>query len=241
MKKMTPKQKDILVLVLLVIALFAINYSWLNNALDNFLNTYEQVHVDRIIDGDTIESNKTSIRLLGVNAPERGEYFYEEAKEFLEKEILNQSVGLKYGKERYDKYDRVLAYVFFNKENINIKIVEEGYANYYFYGGRDVYSDELLDAWQVCLDNNVNLCEKSNDKCAQCVKIKDTKTIINTCSFSCNINNWEIKEEGRDKFVFSDKILQPNAEADFELDLTDTGGGLFLRDKEEKLVEWKKS
>ena len=109
---MTPKQKNVLVLALLIIALLAVNYNWIDDTLTGFLDTSESIHVDRIIDGDTIKSNKTSIRLLGINAPERWEYFYEEAKEFLENEILNQTVNLKYGKEKYDKYDRILAYVF---------------------------------------------------------------------------------------------------------------------------------
>jgi len=234
---MTPKQKDVLVLALLIIALIAINYGWIDNTLDNFLNTYEQVHVDRIIDGDTIKSNETSIRLLGINSPERGEYFYEEAKKFLEELILNQTVNLYYGKDRYDKYNRTLAYVFLNNTNINLKLVENGFANYYFYGGKDRYSGALLDAWQVCLDNNINLCEKSSDKCAQCVKIKSSDSIINNCGFSCNINNWIIKEEGRNKFTFN-KTLNPNQETGFELDLTDTSGGLFLKDAAGGLVEW---
>jgi len=51
---MNQKKKDILVIVLLVIGLIAINYGWLDDALDNFLTSSETIHVDRIIDGDTI-------------------------------------------------------------------------------------------------------------------------------------------------------------------------------------------
>ena len=235
---MALKQKDALVLALLIIALVIINYNWIDNALDNFLNTDEQVHVDRIIDGDTIESNSTSIRLLGINTPERGELYYEEAKEFLENEILNQTVALKYGKERYDKYDRTLAYVFFNNQNINLKLVENGLANYYFYDGKDEYSNALEKAWEDCIDKNINLCEKSVDKCASCVEIKDSNTIINTCSFECDISNWGIKGEGRKKFVFSDEILDIGEEISFELELTESGDTIFLRDAEGGLVGW---
>lgn len=234
---MTIKQKDVLVLALLIIALVAVNYSWLDDALDNFLNTSEQVHVDRIIDGDTIESNKTSIRLLGINSPERKEYFYEEAKDFLEELILNQTVYLKYGKEKYDKYGRTLAYIFLNNTNINIKLVENGYANYYFYGGKDEYSNALEKAWEDCIDKEINLCKPSTNTCAECVDIKNSNTIINTCSFSCDITGWEMKEEGRNKFVFN-VTLQPDEETGFELDLTDFGKSLFLRDDAGKLVVW---
>ncbi len=234
---MTPKQKDIGILALLIIVLVAVNYGWINNALSNFLNIYEPVHVDRIIDGDTIESNKTSIRLLGINAPERGEYFYEEAKEFLEELILNQTVYLKYGKEKYDKYGRTLAYIYINRENINLKLIENGYANYYFPSGKDQYYKEFKNAWDVCIKNQINLCEPSTHICSQCIEIKNSDTIINNCNFSCDINEWKIKTEGRNKFVFN-KTLQPDEEAGFELELADFGKSLFLRDDEERLVEW---
>jgi len=234
---MTLKQKDVLVLALLIIALVIINYGWLDNALNNFLNTYEQVHVDRIIDGDTIESNKTSIRLLGINTPERGEFYYEEAKEFLEQEILNKTVNLKYGKERYDKYQRVLAYVFLDNTNINLKLIENGLANTYFPSGKDQYYNEFKNAWEDCINKNVNLCEASQHVCAQCISI-NKNNIINNCNFQCNISNWRIKAEGRKKFIFSDIILGSGEETSYELELTETGDTLFLRDDEGKLVIW---
>ena len=236
---MTPKQRDVLALTFFVIALIVLNYGWLDDVLNNFLTGSETVHIDRIIDGDTVESNSTSIRLLGINAPERGEYLYDGAKEFLEDKILNQTVYLKYGKERYDKYNRILAYIFLNNTNINIKLVENGYANYYFYGGKDEYSNELLGAWETCMENKINLCEPSNSVCFSCISI-NINTIINNCNFECDINGWEIKGEGRNKFIFN-KTLSSNQETDFELDLADSGGSLFLRDEEGLLVFWEES
>ena len=237
---MIPKQKDVLVLALLIIALVIINYGWLDDAVNNFLNTYEQVHVDRIIDGDTIESNSTSIRLLGINTPERGELYYKEAKEFLEQEILNKTVGLKYGKERYDKYQRVLAYIFLDNANINLKLIENGLANIYFPSGKDQYYNQFIEAWEDCIDKNVNLCEASTNSCAQCIELKDSNTIINTCSFECDITNWGIKGEGRDVFVFSGVILGIREETNFELELAETGDTIFLRDDEGGLVLWER-
>ena len=234
---MIPKQKDVLVLALLIIALVIINYSWLDDALSNFLSTSEQVHVDRIIDGDTIESNKTSIRLLGINTPERGELYYEEAKEFLEQEIFNKTVNLKYGKERYDKYQRVLAYIFLDNTNINLKIVENGLANIYFPSGKDQYYDQFIEAWDDCIDKNINLCEASVDECALCIELKDSKTLKNNCSFECDITNWRIKTEGRDNIIFSE-VLESEEEFGFELELTPEGDTLFLRDEGGKLVVW---
>jgi len=87
-KDKSKNRRDIKILIVLIIALLIINYPFLNRQLENFLDLNKEIYVDRIIDGDSIESeiegNKTSIRLLGINTPERGEFLYDEAKEFLE-------------------------------------------------------------------------------------------------------------------------------------------------------------
>ncbi len=231
------KKRQIIFLVFLIVLLFAVNYSFIDKAVEGFL--LDSVKVRRVIDGDTIVVGNDSVRLLGINSPERGEDYYEEAKKFLEELVLNESVRLEFIGDKYDKYGRLLAYVYFDGKNINVKLVEEGFANYYFYSGKDKYSNDLLDAWDTCIKKNVNLCKKSEDVCASCISI-NLKSIINNCNFDCDISNWQIKGEGRKEFIFSEQNLKPNEEAGFELDLTDSGGSLFLRDGEGGLVLWRK-
>ncbi|MFH1325146.1 MAG: thermonuclease family protein [archaeon] len=231
-------KKEIYFLILLVLILFAINYNFLDGKVTGFLTQgdFKSVHVERVIDGDTIVTENETIRLLGINSPERGEEFYDEAREFLEKEILNKTVRVEFVGEREDKYYRTLAYIHFNGKNINVKMVENGFANYYFYSGKDKYSNDLENAWRTCLDNNVNLCEKSEDICAQCISI-DSGSVKNSCAFDCNVSGWEIKGEGRKKFSFEGE-LESGKSKEFSLDLSDSGGSLFLKDKEGKLVLW---
>lgn len=238
-QKNKEKQKDIKLLIILVLALILINYPFLDNFLKNLLTETETIHVDRVIDGDTIESNRTSIRLLGINAPERGELYYEEAKEFLESIILNKTVILKFGKDRYDKYDRTLAYIFLNNKNINLELVENGFANYYFPSGKDIYYSEFSNAWEKCINKNINLCEKSADICSQCIELKDSMTLKNICSFECDISNWKIKTEGRENIIL-EEILNDGEELEFNLTLTPTGDTIFLWDDEGKLVLWER-
>jgi endonuclease YncB( thermonuclease family) len=133
-------KRDLIILFLLIVALISINYNTIDNFLERFLKNSEEIYVDRVIDGDTIESNGTSIRLLGINSPERGELLYEEATEFLESIILKKNVTLEFTKERYDKYGRKLAYLYINSTNVNVELVTQGFANYYFYTGRDKIS-----------------------------------------------------------------------------------------------------
>lgn len=232
--------RDIIILISLIVVLILINYPFLDRSLENFVGDSfsETATIERIIDGDTVESNGTSIRLLGINAPERGEFYHEESKSFLEELVLNETVRLEFVGEREDRYYRTLGYIHFNGENINVKMVEEGFANYYFYDGRDKYSDDLETAWGSCLEKEINLCERSEHACSVCIEINRNK-IVNECSFSCDIDGWEIKSEGRDKVEFNGTLGVGESHG-FELDLSDSGGSLFLRDDVGRLVGWRK-
>jgi len=229
----------------------------------NFFDESRHMVVERIIDGDTIVvENKTHIRLLGINTPEKAEFYYSGAKEFVEELIFNKTIKLEYGREKYDRYGRTLAYVFFENENINLKLVEKGFANFYFPSGKDKYYNSFKEAWENCISDNVNLCEKSENKCAGCVELKAfnyKKEIIileNSCEFDCELTNWEIKDEGRKKFVFPEFKLQRkeivsiktgNGENNEDILFwknetyvwTKTGDTLFLRDDVGGLVLWR--
>ena len=256
------KRKEIYFLIFLFILLLAINYSFLDKAVVNFLENNEEVYISRIVDGDTAIGNNESIRLLGINTPERGERYYSGAKEFLEKEILNKTVQLKFGKDRKDLYNRTLAYIFLDGKNVNSGVIKSGFANYYFPAGKDAYYKSFKEDWNECLKREINVCEKSRDICSSCITLKEfdykkEKIIFqNKCSFQCDLTNWEIKDEGRKKFIFPEFILDGNMEIAIHVgdgkngksDLfwtgetyvwTKTGDTLFLRDSEGKLVLWK--
>jgi len=237
MKRISKKEKTLI--IVLVIVLIAVNYSFLNNLLVENFSGKEVVFVERVVDGDTVIVNGGSVRLLGINTPERGEKYYSEAKEFLESEVLGRALIIE--KHGQDKYYRDLAYLFDfeTNKNINLEIVREGYGNYYFYSGKDKYSEDLIDAWNKCIEKEINLCEKSLDKCSDCVKIESENSIINNCCFFCDVNDWEINVEGRNNFVF-EGILSSGETKVFDLDLTNSGGSLFLRDEEGKLVFWER-
>lgn len=255
------KRKDVFLLAILILLLFVVNYPMLDKALEEFLIEHETVKIDRVIDGDTVVAGNQSIRLLSINSPERGEKYYEEAKKLLENLVLNKTVELEFGKERYDKYKRILAHLFIDGKNINLKIVKEGLANFYFPKGKDVNYNNFKQAWNECIQSNKNLCEKSIDICANCIMLKEfdhqnQKVVFhNLCSFDCELTNWQVKHEGRKKFVFPDFVLYNNKDVkvivgggkdskeelfwtDEEHVWTSTGDSLFLRDSDGRLVLW---
>jgi endonuclease YncB( thermonuclease family) len=242
-------QKEILILVLCLVLLITLNYTFLDTKLEGFLieNNYEIVEVERVVDGDTAKINGSSVRLLGINTPEKGEKYSSEATEFLEKLSLNKS--LKKESKGFDLYKRELVYLFEGNKNINLEIVKEGYANYYFPSGKDIYYNDFVYAWENCIKENKNLCEKSLDKCGNCISIKSFEgqevVFENVCNFDCDLTNWEIKDEGRKKFIFENLILKSEEEVEItEKDFDETyvwtssGDTLFLRDTEGKLVLW---
>ncbi|MBU0894242.1 MAG: thermonuclease family protein [Nanoarchaeota archaeon] len=256
------KRNEKILLLFLIFLLIAINYPFLDNALEIFLTNYETGIVERVIDGDTAIINNESVRLLGINSPEKGELYYNEAKEYLEILILNTTVKLKKEKQDTDLYQRKLRYIIIGFTNINREIVKEGLANYYFPSGKDQYYNEFKQAWEECIESNKNLCEKSQDVCSNCIELKkldykDQEAILyNRCGFECNLKDWSIKDEGRKKFIFSKINLEPKTELLIKVGegtntknvlfwrgedyvWTETGDSLFLRDEEGKLVLWK--
>jgi len=253
-------KKGLVILISLILVLFVVNYSFLDSLLINFFDEDEVVIVGRVIDGDTIVIENISVRLLGINSPERGEPYYEKAKEFLEERILNKTVRLKFGKEKYDKYDRLLVYVFVDGENVNLELVKNGFANFYFPSGKDNYYSDFKKAWDGC---RRNLCERSKETCADCIELEEfnyKEEIVgfyNKCEFDCELTGWEIKDEGRKNFLFPEFVLFGEGSVKVivaQEDLastqkeifwiredyvwTNSGDTLFLRNREGKLVLW---
>lgn len=96
---------------------------WQN--LDKIKNYYEikTIFPDKtmavsVIDGDTFTiSNGLSVRLLGIDAPNRGEQNYSLSQTALSTLISQKSLSLEYDSYQDDKYGRILAYVWITCES----------------------------------------------------------------------------------------------------------------------------
>lgn len=261
-------KKEIIILIVCIILLISLNYNFLDSKLESFLVGSESKNIDvqRVIDGDTLTYNQNgtevSVRLLGVNTPEKGERFYSEAGKFLESRVLNKSVRLVYGDEKTGKYGRELAYVFYDGKNVNLELVEKGYGNYYFPSGRTRYYGDFVKAWEDCLDKGQRLCEPSTMRCSDCIALKEVDkfeqevVFSNSCDFDCNMTGWSIKDEGRKRFIFPGFVLDSDSEVAIKVGnktntddtlywegesyvWTSSGDTLFLRGGGGKLVLWK--
>jgi hypothetical protein len=61
------KGMHILWLIILVIVFLVVNYTSLNSFVVKNISPEESIIVDRVVDGDAVVSNGTSMRLFGIN------------------------------------------------------------------------------------------------------------------------------------------------------------------------------
>jgi len=93
------------------------------------------IYMVEIIDGDTgVLSDGNTVRYIGIDTPEVGEPFYEDAKKLNSHFCLGKQVRIEYDHRRRDRYDRILAYIFVDDSlMINELLVEAGFANVYIF------------------------------------------------------------------------------------------------------------
>lgn len=139
---------------------------------------YADILVRRVVDGDTLvlESGER-VRLIGIDTPEMhdsaklykdsqrsgqdiktikamGERSYKFTKDLLE----GKRVSLEFDTDRYDKYGRLLAYVYLKDGTfVNAKIVEEGYASLLTIPPNVRYADTFQKLYQQARENKRGL------------------------------------------------------------------------------------
>lgn len=129
-----PAQKASIWAPFVVLAFFCSPYAYALNCQAKQFD--ETVQVSHVYDGDTVKlSDGRKVRFIGINTPERGrdgrphEPFYKKASQELEKLINHSDSRLKiiYGKEKHDRYKRILAHPFtFEGKNISALLLEKG-------------------------------------------------------------------------------------------------------------------
>lgn len=129
---------------------------------------YVRVLFDRVVDGDTVivdlDGERERVRLIGVDTPESVkpgspvECFGREASDFLKKELSSQKyLYLEFDEEagRRDRNGRILAHLFNTQaQNINHKIIEQGYGYEYTYRGQKYLHKQEYKEAQKEADKN---------------------------------------------------------------------------------------
>lgn len=121
-------------------------------------SVYEQALVTSVIDGDTVElADGRRVRYLGIDTPESGEYYAEEATARNKELVEGKTVELQRGDRDQDEYGRLLRYVYVDGVFVNAELIAQGYAKAYIFDPDDRYSQILVQLEQYAKMKNRGL------------------------------------------------------------------------------------
>jgi len=130
---------------------------------NNVTQDYNMTVTD-VIDGDTFYlGNGDKVRMLGINTPESGRPYAQEATDFLTNMILGKEVTLVNDSknEDSDSYGRLLAHVYVNDTFVNYEIIKVGFAFWYPYTSGTDFDSEYQEAQDYASNNEVGLWTES--------------------------------------------------------------------------------
>jgi micrococcal nuclease len=180
----------------------------------------EEFEVEDVIDGDTIRlESGDKVRLIGINTPETGQPYYDEATLKLKELIGDNNVILKKDTEDKDQYGRLLRYVYVDDIFINKEMVRLGLANAYEFEPNVKHSSEFEVAEQEARDaerglwtpsqfsltvTQFNYDAEGNDN----ENLNDEYVVFkNEGNSSLNLLNWLLLDESNNDYVFEDFTL----------------------------------
>jgi len=240
---MKTKRLLIFLFIIILLVLLSIYYpKFTGEAVsDNQEYEKENCFVNRVIDGDTLICGNQTIRLLGINTPEKKMPYYQEAKDYL-KQIENKSVEILRDFEDTDKYDRKLRYIFYENELINAEILQEGLATSFMLEGLK-YEDKFRNTENYAKNKGIRLWEKSHDECSSCINLLELNyteeyfAIKNNCDFDCNLEDWTVKDDAN--HIFKLDNLNAGEETRYYSKIkvwNDDKDRFFMRDETGKLI-----
>ncbi len=162
-------------LKLMILTLFFLSGCGMVDSIDTS-NTTDQIDVEvtQVIDGDTIkimyEGDEVTVRYLLIDTPETnhprlgeqplGKDATKENKRIIESGDV--SIEFDVG-DRFDDYDRLLAYIYVDGESVQEQLVEAGLARVaYVFPPNTRYLDQFEQAEQIAKDNEAGIWQYEN-------------------------------------------------------------------------------
>jgi endonuclease YncB( thermonuclease family) len=200
-------KKYSLMLSLLVAGVIAANVFYFSAASET--TRKDKVVISRVVDGDTVEtSEKTKIRLVNVNTPEKGEPGSNLGKDYL-RQYVNRTIQFQsLGK---DRYGRDLRRLFSGDKYLNLELVANGYANKFLVQRSERAA--FAKAEKEAVERGLGIWKHS--KYWGCfVSTIDAKKEIVTLTNTCQTKNasilakgWVIKDEGTKRYTLPNVTL----------------------------------
>ncbi|MCX7777091.1 MAG: thermonuclease family protein [Armatimonadetes bacterium] len=147
-----------------------------------------------VIDGDTVRLlDGRIVRYIGIDAPERSQPFYMEAKRENEKLVLRKRVHLQFDVQRKDQHGRWLAYVFVKTSGreifVNAELVKRGYAMAYTVPPNVRYADLFVRLQREAVRSGKGLWREQRDRIATYIGNKRTLIFHRpTCKYAREIS-----------------------------------------------------
>ena len=146
------------------------------------------VKITKVIDGDTVvlDSGET-VRLIGIDAPEKNDCFATESGDELIKLIDDRQVKLEKDVSGVDRYSRLLRYVWIDQLMVNQELVRQGFAKASDYPPDSKYKDLFDQAENEARESNRGLWAVCSSRSSQPTgddrDCKDFKTHAEAQSF----------------------------------------------------------
>jgi len=170
--------KKTIILLSLALILAAAGYLYSGQIAIGRNYDYSNILVTRAVDGDTLKlENGERVRLIGIDTPEMHEssklnrdaqrsgqdvaaikQLGRQSYEFTKKLVEGKRVRLEFDVERFDKYKRILVYVYLSDGTfVNAEIVKQGYASLMTYPPNVKYAELFQKLYREARENRRGL------------------------------------------------------------------------------------
>ncbi len=195
-----------------------------------------------VIDGDTVRTaNGEAVRLLGINAPEKGQPYFEEAKSLLVSLVDEKTVTLEADMEDKDRYGRLLRYIKFGNIFVNQELVRAGLAVVWIIEPNKKYQAVLLATEEDAKRDGSGFWASSNQQCIivsyfhPFAEGNDNEnrndeyvTFRNSCQSDIDLSGWSVTDLANHKYSFVDFVLPSTSSVTLYTGSgTDTGSELY--------------
>ncbi len=175
-----------------------------------------------VTDGDTIKlSDGNSVRYVGINTPERGKPFYEDAKRLNEKLLLGKEVRLELNRRPRDRYGRLLARVYVGDTLVNARLVAEGLAHVYIMDAFDqaeawiqlqkTAQTQRKGMWREGVPGRLRITRLQADAPGDDRKNPNGEYVrlCNVSDTPLDLTGFALQDNARHRYVFPGGILKP--------------------------------
>ncbi len=153
----------------------------------------QRVKVTGIVDGDTIKvrvGTKTeTVRIIGLNTPERGQCYYQQASSKMQSLAQSRYVRIErdYSQTNRDKYGRLLRHVHLTDGRVAAKVmIEQGFGREYTYAKAYRYRNGFIKAQKSAQSKRLRMWSA----CAKPVTVKKPTTqTTSSCKIKGNISS----------------------------------------------------